>query len=189
LTRNVGNLARFLEAISFSHASVLNVSDVARECQIERKTAAAYVDVLEDLHLSFRLPIFTIRAQRETVSHSKIHFFDAGVYRSLRPHGPLDRPEEIDGAALEGLIAQHLRAWAAYSGTAAGLFYWRTRSGVEVDYVLYGRSGSWAVEVKNSARVRHSDLRALKVFAADYPECTSILLYEARRGSGLTVTV
>jgi len=47
--------------------------------------------------------------------------------------GPLDRPEEIDGAALEGLIAQHLRAWLAYGGLDAKISYWRTRSGVEVE--------------------------------------------------------
>ncbi|CAG4883191.1 protein of unknown function [Georgfuchsia toluolica] len=36
------------------------------------------------------------------------------MFRSLRPAGPLDRPEEIEGMALEGLVAQYLRAWIAY---------------------------------------------------------------------------
>lgn len=177
LTRNVGNFSRFLESISFSHASLLNISNVARECQIERKTVSAYIDALGDLLLSFLLPVFTVRARRDTVSHSKFYFFDAGVYRSLRPRGPLDRPEEIDGAALEGLVAQHLRAWIAYSGADAQLYYWRTRSGVEVDFVLYGDAGFWAIEVKNSAKIQPAGLRPLKAFAADYPECTCILLY------------
>ncbi len=180
LTRNVGNFARFLEVISFSHASVLNVSNVARECQIERKTVAAFVEVLEDLLLSFRVPVFTKRARRETAVHPKLYLFDAGVYRSLRPHGPLDRPAEIDGAALEGLVAQHLRAWLAYSPTQAELFYWRTRSGVEIDFVIYGRNVFWAIEVKNAARVNPQDLRSLKAFVADYPECTPILLHRGR---------
>jgi len=51
------------------------------------------------------------------VAHPKLYLFDTGVFRSLRPGGPLDRPEEIEGAALEGLVAQHLRAWIAYSAT------------------------------------------------------------------------
>ena len=37
LVRNMGNFSRFLEAISFSHASVLNITNVARECAVERK--------------------------------------------------------------------------------------------------------------------------------------------------------
>ncbi len=149
-TRKIGDFARFLEAVSFSHAAVLNVSNVARECQIERKTVAGYIEILEDLLLSFRLPVFTRRAQRQTSAHPKFYLFDAGVYRSLRPKGPLDRAEEIDGCAFEGLVAQHLRAWIAYSGSDCELFYWRTRAGVEVDFVVYGKDGFWAVEVKNT---------------------------------------
>lgn len=184
--RNAGAFARFLEAISFSHASVLNLANVARECQIERKTVAAYVEVLEDLLLAFRLPVFTRRAQRETSTHPKFYFFDAGVFRSIRPRGPLDRPEEIEGAALEGLVAQHLRAWLAYRAEDPGLFFWRTRSGVEVDFVLYGPMSFSAIEVKNSARIRVEDLRGLESFGAEYPEAELLFLYRGttreRRG-------
>jgi predicted AAA+ superfamily ATPase len=185
--RNVGAFARFLEAMSFAQATVLSVANVARECQVERKTVAAYVEVLEDLLLSFRVPVFTRRAKRETSAHPKFFFFDAGVFRSLRPRGPLDRPEEIEGAALEGLVAQHLRAWLAYRGNDAELFFWRTRSGVEVDFVVYGEAAFSAIEVKNTARIRTEDLRGLKAFGADYPEADQILLYRGetreRRGS------
>jgi predicted AAA+ superfamily ATPase len=179
-TRNVGNFARFLEAISFSHGAVLNVTNVARECQIERKTVSAYVEVLEDLLLAFRIPIFTRRAQRETATHPKFYFFDAGVYRSLRPQGPLDRPEETDGAAFEGLVAQHLRAWIAYSERQVNLFYWRTRSGVEVDFIVYGKAGFWAIEVKNTDRVRPQDLKPLQTFVTDYPQCRPLFLYRGK---------
>ena len=53
----------------------------------------------------------------------------------------------------------------------------RPRSGAEVDFVVYGPAGFWAIEVKNAGRVHPQDLRALKAFAADYPECEPILLY------------
>lgn len=177
LVRNVGNFARFLEAVSFSHGSVLNLANVARESQVKRRTAAVHMEVLEDLLLAFRVPVFTRRAKRATAVHPKFFFFDAGVYRSLRPRGPLDRPEEIEGASLEGLVAQHLRAWIAYSTNSSNLFYWRTRSGVEVDFVVYGPSGLWAMEVKNAASVRSHDLRGLRSFRQDYPEAQALLLY------------
>jgi predicted AAA+ superfamily ATPase len=178
--RNIGSFSRFLEVVSFSHATVLNMSNVARECQVERKTVAGYLDVLEDLLLSYRVPVFTRRARRQTVAHSKFYLFDVGVYRSLRPSGPLDRREEIEGAALEGLVAQHLRAWIAYSEQDCDLYYWRTRAGVEVDFVLYGEAGFWALEVKNTRHVRPQDLRSLKSFKADYPESQSLLVYRGQ---------
>jgi predicted AAA+ superfamily ATPase len=179
--RNVGAFARFLEAISSSHGTVLNVANVARECQAERKTTVGYLEVLEDLLLAFRLQVFTRRAKRETVAHPKFYLFDTGVYRSLRPAGPLDRPQEIEGAALEGLVAQHLRGWIAYGAGRNDLYYWRTRSGVEVDFVVYGSSGLWALEVKNTAKVRTDDLRGLASFGEDYPQATRLLLYRGLR--------
>ena len=180
LVRNIGGFSRFLEIISFSHASVLNVSNVARECKIERKVVEGYISILEDLLLAYRIPVFTKRARRATVSHPKFFYFDAGVYRSLRPSGPLDRPEEIEGAALEGLVAQHLMAWNAYRGERNRLYYWRSRAGSEVDFVLYGPEVFWAIEVKNTANIRLEDVSALKTFKEDYPQCDAFILHRGR---------
>ena len=162
LVRNIGGFSRFLEAVSFSHAAVLNASSVARECHVERKTVEGYLDILEDLLLAFRIPVFAKRAKRDLSLHAKLFLFDTGVFLSLRPRGPLDHPEAIDGQALEGLAAQHLRAWIDYAKGSHQLYYWRTRSGVEVDFIVYGEDGIWAIEVKNSARVKPEDLRGLK---------------------------
>ncbi len=180
LVRNIGNFSRFLEAISYSHAALLNMSNVARECEVERKIVEGYVGILEDLLLAFRLSIFTRRAKRAITTHPKFYFFDVGVFRSLRPRGPLDSPSEVDGHALEGLVAQHLRAWIAYGASQKTLSFWRTRSGVEVDFVIYGPEGFWAIEVKNSARVRDEDLRGLRAFQEDYPESKALFLYRGR---------
>lgn len=177
LARDAGSFSRFLEAIAFSHGARLNVSEVARECETSRSTVSGYVELVEDLLLAFRLPVFTRRAKRRLVAHPRFFYFDCGVFRSLRPSGPLDRPEEISGPALEGLVAQHLRAWLAYSETDGGLYYWRTRAGAEVDFVLYGAPGMWGIDVMNADRIRPADLRGLGAFGNEYPEARRILLY------------
>ena len=177
LVRNLGGFSRFLEAISFSQAAVLNLAAVARDSSVNRKTVEGHLEVLEDLLLAFRLPVFTRRARRKLAAHPKFFLFDAGLFRALRPKGPLDQPSEIDGAALETLVAQHLRAWIEYSEGENRLYYWQTRSKVEVDFVLYGTAGLTAIEVKNSREVRPEDLRGLREFARDYPESTQYLLY------------
>jgi predicted AAA+ superfamily ATPase len=180
LVRNIGAFARFMEVMSFSHGSVLNLSNAARECAVKRSTLEGYLSILEDLLLGWRLPVFTRRARRELASHPKFYFFDTGVYRANRPQGPLDEISEIEGPALEGLVAQHLRAWCDYSHGGHALYYWQTRSQVEVDFVIYGESGLYALEVKNSRKVRQEDLAALKSFAQDYPESRRFLLYRGR---------
>ena len=177
LTRNVGAFSRFLEAMSFSHGAVLNATEVSRECEIERRTVVNYIDILEDLLLGFRLSVFTRRAKRKTVRHPKFYYFDSGVFRSVRPRGPLDSEAEIHGAGLEGLVAQHLRAWVDYTKGRHELAYWRTRGGSEVDFILYGELGFFAIEVKNSRRVDKPDLRGLRAFLDDYPEAEAALIY------------
>jgi predicted AAA+ superfamily ATPase len=193
LVRNIGQFARFLEAASFSHGAVLNVSNVAREAQVNRRTAAGFVEILEDLLLSFRLEVFTRKAKRQTAAHPKFYFFDTGVFRSLRPRGPLDRPQEIEGAALEGLVAQHLRSWTAYTEGEYDLYTWRTRAGAEVDFVMYGPQGFWAIEVQNSRHVRPQDLRGLRAFVEEYPASRALLLYRGaerlRKGDVLCLPV
>ena len=177
LVRRLDDFTRFLEIVSFSHAQTPNVAEIARECVASRNTVESYLCILEDLLIAARIPVFRRRAKRAVVAHSKLYFFDCGVFRSLRPTGPLDSREEIVGPALEGLVFQHLRAWIDYGETDYGIHFWRTRGGSEVDFVLYGDSGFHAIEVKNRRSVRPSDLRGLKTFHQDYPESSLLLLY------------
>ena len=58
------------------------------------------------------------------------------LLNTLRPKEPVDLREGFEGAALEGLAAQHLRAWIAYGNRDAKTYYWRTRSGGELDFVV-----------------------------------------------------
>jgi predicted AAA+ superfamily ATPase len=180
LLRDVGAFSRFLEAISFSHAGLLNLSEISRECEVSRKTVEGYVSVLEDMLLGCRLPVFSRRAKRQMIKQSKFYYMDCGVFRSVRPKGPLDSPEEMNGAALEGLVFQHLRAWTDYSGGVDRLHFWRTKSGVEVDFVVYGPETFCAIEVKNSDKVHHTDLSGLRAFRQDYPESQAFLLYRGK---------
>lgn len=176
LTRNLSAFTRFLEAISFSHAAPLNITEVARECAVDRKTVEGFVGVLEDLLLAVRVPPFTRRARRRLAQHPKFFFFDVGVFRTLRPRGPLDRQEEIAGAALEGLVFQELRAANDLHQLNYSMHFWRTATGTEVDFVLYGERGLHAIEVKHSAKVRPADLVGLQAFRSDYPEAKAWLL-------------
>jgi predicted AAA+ superfamily ATPase len=181
LVRNVGNFARFLEIMSFSHGALLNLNNIATECSISRSTVSNYLQILEDMLLGYTLNVFTKRAKRALTSHPKFYLFDAGVFQALRPRGPLDRPEEIHGAALEGLIAQHLKAWINDQQADYELTFWRTRGGSEVDFVLYGENCFIAVEVKNGDTVSRNDLSSLKAFREDYPEAKLFFLYRGQR--------
>ena len=181
LTRNLSAFSRFLEAASFSQGSVLNTSGVARECAVERKVVENYFSILEDLLIGCRLPVFTKKAKRRMVSHHKFYFFDVGVYRTIRPSGPLDMPEEMEGLAFETLVFQELRAINDYLRLGYELYYWHTSNQVEVDFVLYGNKGLKAFEVKRTSRLQENMLRGLKAFLKDYPSAKAYLIYGGTR--------
>lgn len=193
LVRKVDQFSRFLEIISFSQASQINYSNIARECHLSANTVENYVQILQDLLLCFMVPIFTKKAKRILSNHPKFYFFDSGVYQSIRPMGPLDNPEEISGHALETLVAQHLRAWIDYSSKEGTLYFWRTKSGLEVDFIIYGDIGFYAIEIKKTISIQSKDLRSLQEFKKDYPGCIPLLLYGGKekilRGDILCVPV
>lgn len=180
IVRNVGDFARFLETMSFSHGSIINASNISRECQIARKTVDGYLQILEDLLLGFQLHVFHRKAKRALVNHPKFYFFDSGVYHSVRPQNFYDKQSESDGTALEGLVAQHLKAWVDAQLENYQLHFWRTSSQVEVDFILSGPDCFLAIEVKNGSTIHPSDLRSLETFCKDYPEVKPLLLYRGK---------
>ena len=177
LTRNIGHFAHFLEAASFSQGATINISAVAREAHIERSVAENYFSILEDLLIAVRLPVFSRKAKRKLISQKKFYFFDAGVFRAIRPVGPLDSDAEIDGPALATLVLQELRAVNDYYEYGYQLFFWRTRSSLEVDFVLYGPRGLLAIEIKRSTQIQPKDTRALREFKRDYPPAKCFVFY------------
>lgn len=176
LTRNLNAFTRFLEVASFSQGSLINMSEIARETGVNLKVVNSYFEILEDLLQSFLLPVFTKRAKRRMVSHPKFYYFDVGVYRSLRPLGPLDSPQEVGGVALESLFLQELRAINDYLQYDYQFYFWRTSSGVEVDIIAYGPKGLLAFEIKSKAYIDSNDLKGLKIFKEDYPEAKLFLI-------------
>lgn len=177
LTRNIAAFSRFLEAASFSQGSPLNMSSIARDASIHQKVITSYFDILEDLLIAVRIPVFTKHAKRNLVAHPKFYFFDLGVYKILRPKSIMDIDSQINGAALETLVLQELRALNDCYDLEYNIYYWRTQSGIEIDFVMYGPHGLHAFEIKHTNKFSRKDCKGLRAFSADYPLAKLYLLY------------
>ncbi len=181
LTRNLADFSRFLEVASFSQGKILNIAQVAREAAIERKTVESYFNIVEDLLIAKRLPVFSKRAKRKLVGHSKFYFFDVGFYRTIRPVGPLDSVAEAEGPSLETLFLQHLQAYNDYYRLGYTFYYWRTQAQHEIDFIAYGELGLYAFEIKRKRYVDKADLQALELFCDDYPVAKPFVVYGGDR--------
>jgi len=181
LTRNLAAFSRFLEVASFSQGQVLNVSNVAREASIERTTVLGYFNILQDLLIGYMIPPFIKRAKRRLVSHPKFYYFDVGLYRTIRPKGPFDTPQEMGGISVETLVCQQLIAINDLMKLNNKIYYYRTATGTEVDFILYGASGITAIEVKSSRTYKQEMIAGLKRFSLDYPEAKLYLFYAGEK--------
>lgn len=121
--------------------------------------------------------MFSRKAKRKLIRHQKFYYFDTGVFRAIRPTGPLDSDAELDGPAMQPLVFQQLRAMNDYLECGYQLYFWKTKNGLEVDFILYGPEGLIVVEVKRSAHAHPKSLRGLKEFKKDYHPARCYLFY------------
>ena len=175
LTRNVAAFSRFFDALGFSHGEVLNFSSLARDCGVDSKTVREYFQILEDTLVGRMLEPFARRRSRAIIIRApKFYLFDVGVSGFLTGRR-IERCQGIDyGRALEHFILMELLAYRSYRDRDFPIRYWRTKSGLEVDFVL-GRRGQVAIEVKGG-RVRADSLKGIRAFAEEHGPCTAIVV-------------
>jgi len=166
LVRNLDSFARFLEIAALMNGQIANVAGLARDAAVARPTVQGYFGTLVDTLIGVWLPAWRKRAKVKEIANPKFYLFDPGVARTLagRVREPLDAAER--GFLLETWILHELRA--ALSGLNAGgqLYYWRTPSGSEVDFVWMRAERAVGIEVKAANRWRNEYGAALKSLIA-----------------------
>ncbi|MDA9101259.1 AAA family ATPase [Omnitrophica bacterium] len=178
LTRNIPAFSRFFDALGFSHGEMINCSNIARDCGVDAKTVREYFQILEDTMLGRMVSPFKKRQNRQVISKApKFYLFDVGIAGRLCQRRISDAKGELFGKAFEHFIFMELAAYRSYSDLDFPIEYWRTKTGLEVDFVL-GR-GEVAVEVKGTSRVDPNDLRSVKAFIEEYsPKKTYVVCNE-----------
>ncbi len=168
LTRNVAAFARFFDALGFCHGQVLNFSSVARDCGVDAKTVREYFQILVDTLLGVFVEPFSRRRSRAVIVRApRFYLFDVGVAGHLSGRRVDRAAGPAFGQALEHLVLMELIAHRSYREHDAPVRYWRTKSGLEVDFVV-GRDAEVAIEVKASPRVRPADLTGLRAFSEEH---------------------
>lgn len=174
LTRNVAAFSRFLEVAAFSNAEIVNFKNIASDSAVSAQTVKEYFQILEDTLIGYFVQPFRKRAKRRVVQSPKFYFFDVGLANILLNRKNIQYPSEVFGKAFEHFIFQELKAHSHYCGLDYEVSYWRTSSGLEVDFIL--ADGQVAVEVKGRKEVLPRHLKGLRVFSQDYKPKKSIVV-------------
>ena len=175
LARDVPAFSRFFEAMGYSHGELTNFSNIARECGVSSKTVKEYYQILVDTLLGSMVAPFKRRQSRQVISRaSKFYLFDVGVAGALAKQHLQDVRGAIFGKAFEHFIFSELRAHTSYSELHYDICFWRTKSGLEVDFVL--GNGEVAIEVKGTSQVESKALRAMRAFIDEYTPHKAIVV-------------
>jgi len=179
LTRNIPAFSRFFDAMAYSHGELTNYSNIARDCGVDSKTVREYYQILVDTLMGRLVAPFKRRQDRQIITKAaKFYLFDVGVAGAIMKRKIVEARGELFGKAFEHFVLMELVAHSSYNELDYEINFWRTKSGLEVDFVL--AKGEVAIEVKGSSRVEQRDLRPMMAFAEEYAPKKALLVCNER---------
>jgi uncharacterized protein len=166
---------------AFRTGGLLNLSDLSRESGLPFSTLRRYMNLLEVTYQIFLLRPYHANIGKRLVKTPKLYFSDTGMASYLRgaDHWSALERQGKTGAMVETWVCSELIKLIASSDFRMQIFFWRTQTGSEVDFLLEHRGESVALEVKWSHKIEDSDITPLKRCADDLKERLrlSVILY------------
>ena len=141
-------LKRFLRMLVHFHGQVLNSSQLGNSLGVSNHTARQYIDLFEQSFIIRTLPPYLPNLNKRLIKSPKIYFRDSGIFHALLQCPSFDdlMAHPAYGASWEGFVLEQVIAarpdWKAY--------FYRTRTGVEIDLILEKGVKKVAVEFKVS---------------------------------------
>lgn len=164
----ISELPRLLSMIAARSGALLNMSDLSRGLGLSNMTLKRYIALLQAVFVVHLLPPWSANIGKRLIKTPKAYLNDTGLLSFLlgADLGRLKGDPNMTGAILESMVMQELSKQRTWNDTAVSLFYYRTASGKEVDFILETLDGRIAgIEVKAASTVRTGDLKGLRDLA------------------------
>ena len=172
LERDLGDLARISDLLPFRTlqrlamlrtSQLLRYAELGRDAALSAATARRYLEYLRLSYQVILLPPFGRNVTSSTVKTPKIHWMDIGLLR--QGTGAFG---DLTGPMFETLVVSEARKWIDTLGRQAELWFYRTRSGREVDLLVTTPAGILGIEIRNRSRVGLRDASGLRALAAAF---------------------
>ncbi|MCX6248485.1 MAG: ATP-binding protein [Bacteroidetes bacterium] len=170
LERDLADLARLTDLKPFKKfqqltanraSQILSYSELSRDAGIGVETARRYLEYLTLSYQTFLLPVYSKNLTSQLIKAPKVYWFDNGILRHLSGMGF----GVMNGHLFENFIASEMMKWNRTTGSNITMSYYRTRSGMEVDFCLETNKGLTGIEVKYRDSVSDVDFTNLKRLA------------------------
>ncbi len=145
VVRDLSTFRRFLALLASRHGQMLNKTDLACPLGVSVPTIAHWLGVLEATQQILIVPPYFENLGKRLVKSPKIYLADSGLACHLLG---IDTAAELAksphaGFLFEGLIAGEIVKAQVHAGRRRELYYFRDEQGLEVDFMIPGRKGTW----------------------------------------------
>lgn len=168
---NIGNLEiyqRFVRLCAGRCGQLLNLSSLADDCGISHTTARQWISILKAGFIIHLLPPHFVNFSKRIIKSPKLYFVDTGLLcYLLNIREPADLTNHaMRGAVFETYVISELLKAFAHRGEASPLYFWRDRTGHEVDIVIDTGKKLIPIEIKSGRTVSNSFFDGLRYFIA-----------------------
>lgn len=190
LVRDLSGFSRFLDIAGLCNSELINFSNIARDCHIDRNTVRDYFQILIDTWLGYYIFPFHKKIKRDLIiATPKFYLFDVGVANYLAARTVTELRGDAAGKSFEHYIFMELWAYKNMHQKRFDIFYWRTKAGHEVDFVIGNNNDArLAIEVKITPTVHKSDLAGLIAFCEEHPKAIGIVISQDDRERKIMIT-
>ncbi len=172
---------KILSLASSQVANLVNFSNLAESAGVSVNTVMEYMNLMVESHLVKLLPPFVGGKRAEITSTPKIYFLDNGLRNFLFGGFTILSQRADYGALIENMVLTELCKHT--NPLLDMLYYWRSSSGAEVDFVIRRSDNLWAIEVKAGAMKRPKITRSLRSFIQAYQPDHIIIFNESLQES------
>lgn len=157
---------RFLVACAARTATVLNISDIARDVGVDFKTAQGWLSILKASGIIRLLRPFHANAAKRVIKSPKLYFMDTGLVCHLLgwTSAKVARDGAMSGALFETfVVSEVLKTYLNDGRSAESVFFYRDERKREIDLVIQDGRTLHPVEVKKGASPGGEALRNFSV--------------------------
>lgn len=170
IVRSLAGFSRFLATVAKTNAQQLNFTGVGSDAQVPSRTVREYYQVLEDTLIGNLLPSYAETTKRKAITTAKFYLFDPGVTNFLMGRKSISPKTPEFGHVFEQLLHGEIKAYLDYHRIHDCLFYWRSTSQYEVDFLIRDKSDNWiAIEAKGTANPSPKDFRGIFALEEELP--------------------
>lgn len=180
--KHPAKLRDLLQLLAYQVGNEVSMTELAAQLQISRDAVNAYLDLLEQSFVIFRLRGFNRNLRKEVTKLPKFYFWDVGVRNALvNNFDPLQRRADV-GALWENYVIAERRKLLSYRKTAVNFHFWRTHTGAELDLIEHRGGEPHGYEFKWGK----GTMRPATTFLDSYPHATTALINQTNYNAFLT---